>query len=78
MAKLAAGVASRPQIAFDIDANAVGRALDAIDHEIAEQLRCAKPVVRADVEDVDAAIAAASRVARELREADDVELLLIG
>src|SRR5262245_35240766 len=76
--ELSPGIAARPEIAVHVDANAVGRAFDPVDHEIAEQLRGPQPVVGADVEDVDAAIAAASCVAGKFRKADDVELLLVG
>src|SRR6185369_2029148 len=76
--ELASRVAARPEIAVDVDANAVRRALDAGEHEIAEQLRRSQAIVGADVENVDAAIAAAPRVAGEFREADDVQFFLIG
>src|SRR5258705_551820 len=78
IAKLAARVASRPQVAVHVHAGPVGSALHAVDHEIAELRRPAKLVVRVDVERVHAAIAAAPRVAGELREADDIELPAIG
>src|SRR6185503_16117246 len=76
--ELTSCVAPCQEIAVHVDANAVRSALDAVDHEIAEQLRRPEAVVGTDVEDVDAAIAAAPCVAREFRKADDVDLLLIG
>ena len=51
VAHVVAGVASAPQVAVHVHANTVGAALDAIDHEIAEKLLIAEPIVAADVED---------------------------
>src|SRR5882672_11079107 len=36
VANLTSGVAGRPEIAIDVDTNAVGSAFDAVDHEVAE------------------------------------------
>src|SRR5689334_10395734 len=59
-------VARAPEIAVDVGAYAVGTALDAVDHEIAEGLAIRQAIVGAHVEDVHVAFAAGVRVARSL------------
>src|SRR5437899_3667184 len=71
-------VARHPDIAVDVTASAVRAALDAVDHEIAEQVRTRQLVVGADVEHVHVALAAWARVARSWTRADDVQLFVIG
>src|SRR6185436_5778741 len=75
VAHRAAGIAGAPQVAVDVGAHAVGAALDAVDHEVAEDLVVGELVVRRDVVDVHVALAAGARVAGALAGADDVELL---
>src|SRR5713101_1467462 len=78
IAHVAARIARAPEIAVHVGAHAVGPALDAIHHEVAEELAVAELVVRADVEHVHLALAARVRVARPLAGADHVELLEVG
>src|SRR5439155_24936938 len=69
-------VARHPDVAVDVAANAVRAALDAVDHELGEQLLVREAVVGADVEHMHVALAARSRVTRARARADDVELLV--
>src|SRR2546422_1340831 len=71
-------VARHPDVAVDVAASSVGAALDAVDHEVAEQLLIGQLVVGADVEHVHVALAAWSRVAWSWARADDVQLLVVG
>ena len=70
-------IARAPQIAIDVGPHAVGSALDAVDHEIVEELAVRKLVVGTDVEDIHVAFAAAVRVAGSLTGADDIKLLVV-
>src|SRR4029077_11570826 len=74
----AASVARGPQIAVDVAAHAIGPALHAVDHAVAEQLLVRDLVVRSDIEGIDLAFAARTGVARSLAGAHDIELLVIG
>src|SRR5437899_6312886 len=71
-------VARHPDVAVDVAASSVGAALDAVDHEVAEQLLIGQLVVGADVEHVHVALAAWSLVARSRTRADDVQFLVVG
>src|SRR5262249_34666011 len=71
-------VARDPEVAAHVGAHAVGAALDAVHHEVAEELLVRHLVVGAQVEDVHVALAALMRVARAAAGADDVELLVVG
>src|SRR5713101_1536529 len=71
-------VARDPEVAVDVATGAVRSALDAVDHEVGEELPVRDLVVAPDVEDVHVALAARPRVARALACADDVELLVVG
>src|SRR5476651_667554 len=73
----AAGVARAPDVAVDVAAHAVGRALDAVDHEVREDAAVRHLVVAAHVENEHDPLAAGSRVARPLAGADDVDLLVV-
>src|SRR2546425_11272412 len=53
-------------------------ALDAVDHEVREELLVGELVVASDVEGVHVALAARPRVARPTTGADHVELLVVG
>src|SRR5437879_6358639 len=74
----AAGIAGGPDVAVDITAYAVGSALHAVDHAIAELLEVGELVVAADVEHKDLAIAAGPGIARSLAGRRNVELLEVG
>src|SRR5580692_480340 len=50
IADMAAGIAGSPDIAVDVAADAVGSAVDAVDHEVAEHFLIRELVVGADVE----------------------------
>src|SRR5947208_830289 len=71
-------VARDPEVPADVGAHAVGAALDAVHHEVAEELLVRHLVVGAHVEDVHVAIAARVRIAGAAARADDVELLVVG
>src|SRR5689334_7953558 len=71
------GVAGGPDVAVHVAPDAVGSALDAIDHEVAEHLAVGRLVVGADVEDVHVALAARAGIAGPLAGAHDVELLVV-
>ena len=53
VADSAAGIARAPHVAVDVGAHAVGTALHAVDHAIAEQLAVGELVVGPYVEDID-------------------------
>src|SRR5205085_5601760 len=74
----ATGVARAPEVALDIGAHAVGPALHAVDHEVAEELAARELVVAADVEHVHVALAARAGVSGAFSGADHVELLVVG
>src|SRR6185436_11738590 len=71
----AAGIAGGPDIAIDIAAQAVGSALHAVDHAIAEPLVVRELVVGADIEHKDLALAARTSVARPFAGGGNVQLL---
>src|SRR5262249_18817191 len=71
-------VAGDPHVALDVAARAVRAALDAVDHEIAEELLVRQLVVGADIEHVHVALATLVLVAGAAARADDVELLVVG
>src|SRR5262245_26249566 len=57
VADIAPGVARDPDVAVDVATQPVGPALDAVDHEVAEQLAVRDLVVGADGEGIDLALA---------------------
>src|SRR5215510_2796689 len=57
VAQVASRVARDPDVALDVTADAVGAALDVVDHAIGEHLAAGQLVVAPDVEDVDVAVA---------------------
>src|SRR5262245_55143364 len=73
----ATGVAGCPEVAVDVAAQAVGAALHAVDHAIAEPLEVRELVVGADIRHEDFALAAGAGIARALASAGDVELLVV-
>src|SRR5215510_1060691 len=73
----AAGVAGCPEVAVDVAAQAIGAALHAVDHAIAESLEVRELVVGADIGHEDFALAARTGVARPFAGAGDVELLVV-
>src|SRR5262249_6893702 len=78
VADVAAGVGRDPDVAVDVAARAIRPALDAVDHEVAEELAVGQLVVAAHVEDVHVALAAGTGVAGTFAGADHVELLVVG
>src|SRR5439155_8996281 len=78
VAHAAAGVRRAPHVAVHVAARAVGAALDAVHHEVAEELAVGQLVVAAHVEHVHLALTAGAGIPGALAGADDVELLVVG
>src|SRR6185503_7735887 len=75
VAECPAGIARHPHVPFDVAAQSIRTALDAIDHAIGEQPPVRGLVIGANIERIDLAFAACTGVARSLPGARDVDLL---
>src|SRR5438105_4088331 len=71
-------VARDPEVAVDVSADTIRPALDAVDHEVGEELLAGELVVAGHVEHVHVAVAAGVGVAPAAAGADHVQLLVVG
>src|SRR5882672_424899 len=77
VAQRAPCIARRPDISFDVAAQAIGSAFHPVDRAGTEQPSIRELVIGADIERIDFPLAACDGVARTLPRARDVELLEI-